>query len=277
MNDNFALNNLDPARYKTTLQDANVLLRSHSFDIVDLDPYGSAVPFLDASVGSVKEGGLLCITCTDTRVLCGPDLNKCYYFYGATRAKVHDFNEVQQSLFRTLSVSCWQQSVRLRVATAAILNPLSVCRLISTWECLCVCSTARENADRVGQESATSTTASSVETTNTSPSSDWRRTNLCRKDRSAPRSIAQFADTLISWVNLMIVRWACLAWSYQRPRLLSQTAGLPQRRKLQVASFHQEEVEWSIGGNRSLGWVGQNSTLLQLRSHEQNCPFCRSK
>jgi tRNA G26 N,N-dimethylase Trm1 len=220
MNDNFALNNLDPARYKTTLQDANVLLRSHSFDIVDLDPYGSAVPFLDASVGSVKEGGLLCITCTDTRVLCGPDLNKCFYFYGATRAKVHDFNEVQHCLFRTLSVSCWQLSVRLRVATVATLSLLSVCKLIFTLECLCVCSTVKENAERVGQESATSTTASSVETTNTSPSSGWRKTNLCRNDRSAPQSIAQFADILTSWVNLMIIRWTSLARPYQRPRLL---------------------------------------------------------
>ena len=64
------------------------------FDIVDLDPYGSVVPFLDASIAAAKEGGLLCITCTDTRVLCGPDLAKCYYFYGTVRAKVQDYNEV---------------------------------------------------------------------------------------------------------------------------------------------------------------------------------------
>lgn len=62
-------------------------------DIIDLDPYGSVVPFLDSALSSIKEGGLLCITCTDTRVLCGPDLVKCFYYYGTTRAKVHDFNE----------------------------------------------------------------------------------------------------------------------------------------------------------------------------------------
>ena len=27
------------------------------FDCVDLDPYGSAVPFLDAAIGSVADGG----------------------------------------------------------------------------------------------------------------------------------------------------------------------------------------------------------------------------
>jgi tRNA G26 N,N-dimethylase Trm1 len=37
-----------------TLEDANILLinskKDIQFDIVDLDPYGSVVPFLDASV-----------------------------------------------------------------------------------------------------------------------------------------------------------------------------------------------------------------------------------
>ena len=37
----------------------------HQFDIVDLDPYGSASPFLDGAVQSVTDGGLLAITCTD--------------------------------------------------------------------------------------------------------------------------------------------------------------------------------------------------------------------
>lgn len=67
-----------------------------------MDPYGSVVPFLEAAMEATKEGGMLCITCTDTRVLCGPDLAKCFYFYGSVRAKVHDFNEVLLSLVRML-------------------------------------------------------------------------------------------------------------------------------------------------------------------------------
>jgi tRNA (guanine26-N2/guanine27-N2)-dimethyltransferase len=39
--------------------------------MVDLDPYGSAVEFLDPAVQAVEEGGLLCVTCTDKAVLCG--------------------------------------------------------------------------------------------------------------------------------------------------------------------------------------------------------------
>lgn len=54
MKDNFELNQLDPAKYKQTVEDANLLLINSKkdilFDIVDLDPYGSVVPFLDASV-----------------------------------------------------------------------------------------------------------------------------------------------------------------------------------------------------------------------------------
>lgn len=54
-------------------------------DVVDLDPYGTAAPFIDAAVQCISDGGayrtstvdrlldvskgLLCITCTDLSVL----------------------------------------------------------------------------------------------------------------------------------------------------------------------------------------------------------------
>lgn len=38
------------------------------FSVIDLDPYGTAVPFLDAAVQAVHDGGLLCVTCTDAGV-----------------------------------------------------------------------------------------------------------------------------------------------------------------------------------------------------------------
>ncbi|KAI9315445.1 N2,N2-dimethylguanosine tRNA methyltransferase [Dichotomocladium elegans] len=41
------------------------------YDVVDLDPYGSAAPFLDGAVQAVSEGGLLCVTCTDLAILTG--------------------------------------------------------------------------------------------------------------------------------------------------------------------------------------------------------------
>lgn len=50
---------------------------SPQFDIIDLDPYGSVAPFADAALSCINDG-LICVTCTDSRVLCGPDYKKCY-------------------------------------------------------------------------------------------------------------------------------------------------------------------------------------------------------
>jgi len=50
-------------------EDANVILLQNKYDLVDIDPFGSPVPFLDAACKSVKK--LLLITATDTAPLCG--------------------------------------------------------------------------------------------------------------------------------------------------------------------------------------------------------------
>lgn len=53
------------------------------FDVIDLDPYGTAVPFLDAAVQAVSDGGLLCITCTDAGVYASAGYpEKTYSLYG---------------------------------------------------------------------------------------------------------------------------------------------------------------------------------------------------
>ncbi len=59
------------------------------FDVIDLDPYGTAAPFLDSAVRAVADGGLLCITCTDMAVLSGNFPEKCFSLYGTVglRAK----------------------------------------------------------------------------------------------------------------------------------------------------------------------------------------------
>ena len=53
------------------------------FDVIDLDPYGTPAPFLDAAVQAVKDGGLLCVTCTDMAVLCGNAPETCHAKYGS--------------------------------------------------------------------------------------------------------------------------------------------------------------------------------------------------
>ena len=73
---------------KSNCEDASLVMYQHKrpknrFDVVDLDPYGSPAVFLDAAVQSVKDGGLLMVTCTDLAVLCGNGSETCYSKYGA--------------------------------------------------------------------------------------------------------------------------------------------------------------------------------------------------
>ena len=65
---NIALNGVE-ARATASHENANVLLHRTPFDLVDLDPFGSPVPYLDAASQSVKK--LLLVTATDTAPLCG--------------------------------------------------------------------------------------------------------------------------------------------------------------------------------------------------------------
>ncbi|KAK7241852.1 tRNA (guanine-N2-)-methyltransferase [Aureococcus anophagefferens] len=46
--------------------------------VIDLDPYGSCAPFLDAAVQAVNDGGLLCVTSTDMTVLSGNYPEVCF-------------------------------------------------------------------------------------------------------------------------------------------------------------------------------------------------------
>jgi tRNA (guanine26-N2/guanine27-N2)-dimethyltransferase len=63
--------------------DANLVMYDKQFQVIDLDPYGSATPFIDAAVRSVDEDGLLLVTCTDLAVLAGNSHpEKCFSSYG---------------------------------------------------------------------------------------------------------------------------------------------------------------------------------------------------
>uniref|UniRef100_A0A6I8PK78 tRNA (guanine(26)-N(2))-dimethyltransferase n=1 Tax=Ornithorhynchus anatinus TaxID=9258 RepID=A0A6I8PK78_ORNAN len=77
---------------RPSLADARTLMYRHQsgperFDVIDLDPYGSPSPFLDAAVRAVSEGGLLCVTCTDMAVMAGNGGETCYGKYGAVSLK----------------------------------------------------------------------------------------------------------------------------------------------------------------------------------------------
>jgi tRNA (guanine26-N2/guanine27-N2)-dimethyltransferase len=68
---------------------------SKQFDVIDLDPYGSAVPFLDGAVQAVTDGGLLCVTCTDLAILSGSSHPEtCFAKYGGTPVRAEFCHEM---------------------------------------------------------------------------------------------------------------------------------------------------------------------------------------
>lgn len=71
-------------------ENALCVMASRKFGYIDIDPYGSPVPFLDVAVQAVKDRGVLGISATDVATLCGTNPSKCYrrYLARVTRTSV---------------------------------------------------------------------------------------------------------------------------------------------------------------------------------------------
>ena len=83
---NVQLNQLQE-RITVKHKDANCLLSCHGaprkrFDIVDLDPFGSPVPYLDSAIRALRNNGILAATATDLAPLCGVHAKPCVRKYG---------------------------------------------------------------------------------------------------------------------------------------------------------------------------------------------------
>jgi tRNA (guanine26-N2/guanine27-N2)-dimethyltransferase len=98
INRNIAHNNLPAGKMSVSCSDANALMYAHQtkrVDVIDLDPYGTAAPFIDAAIQALASDALLCVTCTDMSVLAGPAYpEKCFANYGGIPAKQEYTHEV---------------------------------------------------------------------------------------------------------------------------------------------------------------------------------------
>ncbi len=74
---NFERNDLDGDVIR---RDVNALLHESAFDVVDVDPFGSPMPFANAAVVGTRN--LLCVTATDTAPLCGAHFESGVRRYG---------------------------------------------------------------------------------------------------------------------------------------------------------------------------------------------------
>ena len=79
--ENIRLNNLTNCR--ASRENLHCLLAKEVFDYVDLDPFGSPVPFLHSAIQGCKRNGILAVTATDTAPLAGAHRPKCERRYGA--------------------------------------------------------------------------------------------------------------------------------------------------------------------------------------------------
>ncbi|KAI5180617.1 tRNA (guanine26-N2/guanine27-N2)-dimethyltransferase [Nematocida sp. AWRm80] len=60
-----------------------MLKRKSKYDVIDIDPYGTCAPFIETAIEALVDGGLLCVTSTDARVLCDKPPESCFKYYGS--------------------------------------------------------------------------------------------------------------------------------------------------------------------------------------------------
>ncbi len=83
---------------------AHAFLAGGRWDVIDIDPFGSPAPFLDAAMRAIRHKGLLMVTATDTGALAGKYPRVCRRRYGATPA----------------THAPWSRDVGLRILVAAV-------------------------------------------------------------------------------------------------------------------------------------------------------------
>jgi tRNA (guanine26-N2/guanine27-N2)-dimethyltransferase len=89
MKKNFEFNDCDKDKIEVHTADAIDLMhgmraQKKFFNVVDLDPYGTAIPFLESAISCIANNGLLCVTFTDMAVLCARQPHVCFYKMGAS-------------------------------------------------------------------------------------------------------------------------------------------------------------------------------------------------
>lgn len=81
---NAKLNGVKPFIHR---KDLNTLLCEEFFDYIDIDPFGSPVRFIHAAMDSIRNGGVIALTATDTGALSGTYKNAGLRRYGIRAAR----------------------------------------------------------------------------------------------------------------------------------------------------------------------------------------------
>ena len=78
--ENLKLNGIKSKIYNKPVEE---VLRGKKYDCIDIDPFGTPAPFLEAALNGLNDNGILGVSATDTAVLCGAKPSICMKRYGA--------------------------------------------------------------------------------------------------------------------------------------------------------------------------------------------------
>jgi len=101
-------------------RNVNALLHESMFDVVDLDPFGTPIPFVDAAFSTTRN--MVCVTATDTAPLCGAHMQSGIRKYSAVPQNTDYHPEMG---LRTLLSSLIRTAARYDVAATPICSHVS--------------------------------------------------------------------------------------------------------------------------------------------------------
>ena len=78
--ENLEMNGIKSKIYNERVED---LLQDRKYDWIDIDPFGTPAPYLEAALKGLNDGGILGVAATDTAVLCGAKPSICKKRYGS--------------------------------------------------------------------------------------------------------------------------------------------------------------------------------------------------
>lgn len=82
--ENLKINGIESTIYNKPVEE---LLQEKKYDCIDIDPFGTPAPFLEAALKGLNDNGILGVSATDTAVLCGAKPSICMKRYGANSMK----------------------------------------------------------------------------------------------------------------------------------------------------------------------------------------------
>ena len=104
-----------------TNEDANLLLSRYAvprrrFDYIDVDPFGSPVPYMDSAIRALRDGGLLALTATDLAPLCGVHPRACVRKYSGRPLRTEYCHELAVRLLAgCLAMTAAKHEIGIRV------------------------------------------------------------------------------------------------------------------------------------------------------------------